>query len=68
VPALLRLTQSGACASCGAYGNSRHETSCQPEVKRRFRLEPSQVAQHDDHICATLRDRARFAPAQLRWE
>jgi hypothetical protein len=68
MPALLRLTQSGACASCGAYGNSQHGRSCQPELKRRFRLEFSRVARHDDHISAALRDRARLPPAQLRCE
>lgn len=38
MPATVRLTSLGACASCGAYGGPSHSPFCQPEVERRFPL------------------------------
>ena len=61
---LVRLTTSGACASCGAYGLSRHSTSCQPAVVRRFKL--TAVRGYDSRLSAALRDRAHLEDEALR--
>jgi hypothetical protein len=57
---VIRLTQSGACASCGAYGYSQHASTCRPELRRRFKLERSAACRHDSAIEAAIRDRARL--------
>jgi hypothetical protein len=36
MPATVRLTQSRACASCGAYRGASHYSFCQPEVEHQF--------------------------------
>jgi hypothetical protein len=66
MPALPRLTQSGACASCGAYGGSQHRPTCSPNVKRRFKLGYSRQARRDRRTSAAMRDRTRFEDAVLR--
>ena len=38
LPQTLRLTASGACASCNAYGGSAHASSCNAaEPRKKFR-------------------------------
>lgn len=56
----LRLTQSGACASCGAYGGSQHRPTCQPDVPRKFKRPHSRRAKVDARMSAAMRDRTRF--------
>ena len=34
----IRLTTSGACASCGAHGASQHLSTCQPDVIHHYPL------------------------------
>ena len=41
----IRLTPLGACASCGAYGGSQHQPTCNPGKK--FKLAPSRRAHQD---------------------
>jgi hypothetical protein len=59
MPAFLRLTQSGACASCGAYGNSQHTNCCLDEI-RRFKLGYSRRAKRDSRASAAMRDRPQL--------
>jgi hypothetical protein len=66
MPALLRLTQTGACASCGAYAGSQHRPTCRPDAKRRFKLGRSRQARRDSRTSAAMRDRTRFEDAVLR--
>jgi hypothetical protein len=58
--ASVRRTQSGACASCGAYGNSSHSSTCQPWAKRVFKLERSANCRRDSANDAAIRDLARL--------
>jgi hypothetical protein len=64
--ASIRLTRSGACASCGAYGNSTHPSTCQPELIRRFKLRFSARCQRDRAVSAAMRDRDRLENDALR--
>ncbi len=50
-----RLTQSGACASCGAYGGNQHRPTCQPDVKRVIQLQYSRQARRDAQTSAAVR-------------
>jgi len=66
MPALIRLTQSSACASCGAYAGSQHRLTCRPDVIRRFKLGYSRQAPRDSRTTAAMRDRTRLEDAVLR--
>jgi hypothetical protein len=66
MPALIRLTQSGACASCGAYAGSQDRPTCRPDVIRRFKLGYSRQAPRDSRTSAAMRDRTRFEDGVLR--
>jgi hypothetical protein len=70
MPALPRLTASGACASCGAYGGSQHRPTCDPErVQRtgeRIRLGRSRRAARDRRTSAAVRARERVERDLLR--
>jgi len=61
-----RLTASGACASCGADGGTQHRPTCQPDVVRRIKLQPSRRARRDVPLSAIMRDRTRFEDEVLR--
>ena len=57
MPAFLssfRSTTLGACASCGAYGNSQHAFTCDPErtAAVRFRLGRMRRVRRDTRLSA----------------
>jgi hypothetical protein len=56
MPAHIRTTQSGACASCAAYGNTQHNSrTCEPEVKRVLQLGYSRQARRDVRLSDAVR-------------
>jgi hypothetical protein len=59
-----RLTSSGACAACGAYGGSQHRPTCRPG--RRFQLGRFRRARRDSRISAALRDYEDYERSLIR--
>jgi hypothetical protein len=56
MPATYRLTQSGACAHCGAYGGSQHRLPNCPEVPQtRFQRGHVPGAARDARISQVIR-------------
>jgi hypothetical protein len=53
-----RTTRSGACPSCGAYGGSQHQFSCQPG--KRIKQGPFRHAARDARNSTAIREYARI--------
>ncbi|MBV9895675.1 MAG: hypothetical protein JO020_16040 [Chloroflexi bacterium] len=53
MPTPLRLTQSGACASCYVYGGTPHRSCCRPDVVRRI---PMGKPDRDGCFMSALKD------------
>lgn len=61
-----RLTESGACASCGAYGNSSHQSTCKPDRKLTYRLVSLWRVRRDSRNSAAARALARLDRGLVR--
>jgi hypothetical protein len=53
-----RVTRSGACAACGAYGGSSHRPTCEPG--RRIQLQSNWSILRDSRLSATVRDYMKY--------
>jgi hypothetical protein len=62
----IRLTASGACASCNAYGGTQHRPTCRPDVVRRFKRPSFRRARIDARLSAIARTYARQQDALVR--
>jgi hypothetical protein len=61
-----RLTQSGACAACGAYGGSQHRPNCRPRTGPRLRLGRMRNAKRDARLSAAVREKIRIDDELVR--
>lgn len=59
-PQFPRLTQSGACAVCGAYGGSQHRPNCRPRTGPPFRLGRMRNVDRDARNSAAIREKIRI--------
>ena len=50
----------GACAWCGAYGNSAHRWNCESRPDLGVRLEPSRRAARDRRTSWAIREKRRI--------
>jgi hypothetical protein len=61
-----RVTQSGACPICGAYGQSPHRPNCRPRTGPRLRLGRMRGARRDARKSAAIAAKLRADNAQVR--
>jgi hypothetical protein len=66
MPAFPRKTKSGACAACGAYGNTGHDTCRGQDRAEVIRLNPSRRARLDSRNSAAERARIHVERKLLR--
>ena len=62
--ALDSASRTNPCRSCGAYGNSQHQFSCQPG--RSVTQGPMPRAARDRHTSAAIREYARVEDSLIR--
>ncbi|MBV9577332.1 MAG: hypothetical protein JO057_01945 [Chloroflexi bacterium] len=60
-----RLTQSGACAACGAYGGTQHP-DCHPRTGPRLQLGHMRGAQRDARNSTVVREKLRIDSGLVR--
>ncbi|MBV9322310.1 MAG: hypothetical protein JO352_00825 [Chloroflexi bacterium] len=61
-----RFTQSGACATCGAYGGTQHRPNCRPRTGPRFRLGRMRNVRRDARNSAAVREKMRVDDELVR--
>jgi hypothetical protein len=63
--AFITTTRAAACRSCGAYGVSQHQPTCEPDRQRLVKLNPSRRAPRDARTSAAIRARDRVQDSAI---